>query len=718
MTTLPVTDATHPLADNPLWTAQGLPHFAQIQAAHVEPAIRAICAEVETELATLEAAVTPTWAGLAEPLERLNDRLGRAWGTVGHLMGVANSPELRAAHDAVQGLVIDVSMRVGQSAALYAAWKALRDGPEWARLAPGQQRVVTCALRDAELSGIGLAGEARDRFNAIQVQLAEKGTQFSNHVLDATQAWHLDLEAAADVDGLPPTLKRLAAQAWRQAQDPPQTLTPEAVEQGPWRIGLDAPSVGPFLQHARRRDLREQAYRAYVTRASSGEHDNTALIDEILALRQELATLLGYPDFAAVSLSQKMAQTPQTALTLLDDLLVQSRPAAERDLAELRAFAGDQDLKPWDIAFWAERLREAKYALHDEALRPYFPLPVVLDGLFALTQRLFGVHVVAADGQADVWHPDVRFFRIEDADGSPVAAFFLDPYSRPALKRGGAWMDECLGRSRVLAAPGESTRLPVAYLICNQTPPSGDTPSLMTFAEVETLFHEFGHGLQHMLTRVEDGHASGIRNIEWDAVELPSQFMENWCYHEATLHGLTRHVETGEPLPHALFERLVAARTYRAGSDMLRQLLFGMTDLRLHTRPAPGMALDPRAIYHAVAERATVLPPLPEDRFLCAFSHIFAGGYAAGYFSYKWAEVLSADAFAAFEEAGLDDPDRVAQAGRRFRETVLAMGGSVHPAEVFRIFRGRDADPQALLRHAGLTDAPVAGASPPVVTRM
>lgn len=700
------------LEDNPLYTAQGLPPFDRIRAAHVEPALRALCAEVQRDLEALEKAVTPTWSGLAEPLEVLNDRLGRAWGTVGHLTGVANDPALRAAHELVQPLVIEVSMRVAQSERLYAAWKALRDGPDWSRLPAGQQRVVECALRDAELAGIGLVGPARERFNAIQILLAEKGTQFSNHVLDSTQAWHLDLTEPADVEGLPPTLRRLTAHAWRNAQDPVPGQDPvpdgaqDAAEAGPWRLTLDAPCVVPFLQHAKQRHLREQVYRAYVTRASVAPHDNTPLLREILALRQEMAELLGYPDFAHLSLSQKMAALPQTALDLLEDLLAKSRPAAVRDLADIQALAGETALEPWDVAFFAERLRESRFDLRDETLRPYFPLTVALDGLFALANRLFGIRVVPADGETSVWHRDVQFFRVFDENDEPIAAFYLDPYSRPAQKRGGAWMDECLGRSRILAQPGSHVRLPVAYLICNQTPPSGDTPSLMTFAEVETLFHEFGHGLQHMLTRVEDGHASGIRNIEWDAVELPSQFMENWCFHRPTLLGLTRHYQTGEALPQALFDRLVAARTFRAGSDMLRQVLFALTDLQLHA----GGNADPIAIYRQVAVRASVLPPIPEDRFLCAFSHIFAGGYAAGYFSYKWAEVLSADAFAAFEEVGLDHPNRIAQTGRRFRETVLAMGGSVHPAKVFRLFRGRDAQTDALLRHNHLlVDRPEGG---------
>lgn len=697
-------------AENPLLSDAALPRFDKIAAEHVAIAVQQVCDEMARGLTQLEAGVQPTWPGLAVPLERLQDRLGRVWGTVGHLMGVANSPELRAAHDAAQSLVIELSMRAGQSRPLYAAWKALRDGPDWPSLTPAQQRIVACNVRDAELSGVALDGAARERFNAIQLQLAELATRFSNHVLDATKAWSLDLLTPDDTAGLPPSLLRLAAQMWREAHpEAPPSADPATT--GPWRITLDSPLAARFLQHSRRRDLRERVYRASVTRASQPPFDNTPLLDEILGLRLELAKILGFPDYAALSLAQKMAADPETALVLLEQLRGQSLAAARRDLADLQELAQQSaqpegaELRPWDVAFWAERLREAKYDFSDEQLRPYFALPNVLVGLFALAHRLFGVTIVAADGETPVWHPDVQFFRVLDEHRQPIAAFYLDPYSRPAHKRGGAWMDECVGRSRALAQPAEDVRLPVAYLVCNQTPPVGDVPSLMTFGEVETLFHEFGHGLQHMLTRVEEGLASGIRNIEWDAVELPSQFMENWCYHEPTLRGLTRHYQTGEQLPLALFARILAARTFRAGSDMLRQLLFAFTDLALHHGYQPGQGATPFDVYRTLATRASVLPPLPEDRFLCAFSHIFAGGYAAGYFSYKWAEVLSADAFAAFEEAGLDDPTQVAQIGRHFRETVLGLGGSCHPAEVFRAFRGRDASTDALLRHYGLLDA-------------
>jgi len=696
--------------ENPLLQYGGLPRFDLIAAHHVEPAVQTLLAELDADLTVLEATARPTWDLLVEPLERLQDHLEMTWGSVGHLLSVRNSPELRAAHEAMQPAVVQFSMRLGQSEPLYRAFRELRDGADWLGLEPAQRRIVDSSLRDAELSGIGLQGEAKERFNVIQMELAELSTRFANHVLDATKAWTMDLTDVAEVAGLPKSLLQLAAQA-----------AGGDVERGPWRVTLDHPSFGPFLQHSRRRDLRERVYRAFLTRASEGELDNGPLLRQILKLRQEMAQLLGFADYAAMSLHSKMAPSVAEVERLLEELRVASWPGGQQDLEELRAFAKEQaapeaaDLMHWDIAFWAERLREARYDFAEEELRPYFPLPQVLDGLFALVRRLFGIVVTAADGEVPVWHPDVRFFRIADEAGQPMAAFYLDPYSRPADKRGGAWMNECVGRSRLFGTPDAPVRLPVAYLVCNQTPPIGAIPSLMTFREVETLFHEFSHGLQHMLTTVDHGLTSGIRGVEWDAVELPSQFMENWCYHKATLASISGHVDTGAALPGELFEKLLSARTYRAGSDMLRQVMLALTDLELHhfvRERGPGdtqeHGYDPNGsrtpfdVHRAVAAKTAVLTPLPDDRFLCSFTHIFAGGYAAGYYSYKWAEVLSADAFAAFEEAGLDDPGAVAFTGRQFRDTVLALGGSRHPMEVFEQFRGRGPSTAALLRHSGL----------------
>lgn len=687
---------------NPLLIGTGLPPFDAIQPDHVEPGIQTLLATLGQDLETLEANVEPTWAGLVDPLTHIEERLRWSWGIIGHLMGVKNSPALRDAYEAVQPALVQFSTRLGQSKPLYEAFKQLQASPEWTTLAAAQQRIVESAIRDAELSGVGLAGAQKERFNEIQQALAELSTKFSNHVLDATKAFHLKLTTPEDIDGLPPSLLALAAQA---AQDAGETEA--TVEAGPWYITLDHPSCAPFLQHSRRRDLREQVYRAFVTRAAAGDWDNQPIIEQTLALRQEMANILGYDTYADLSIARKMAPSVAAVEQLMEELRAASYGAAQQDLATLQAFAAEKgaaeaaDLTHWDVPFWSERIREEKYGLNDEELRPYFPLPQVLDGLFTLAQRLFGITITPADGQAPVWHPDVRYFQVADEGGSAIAHFYLDPYSRPAEKRGGAWMDECINRGRM----GNQVRLPVAYLVCNQSPPVAGKPSLMTFREVETLFHEFGHGLHHMLTRVDYPGAAGINNVEWDAVELPSQFMENWCYHRETLLKLARHYETGEPLPEAIYQRILAARNFMTGSAILRQVNFGWLDLDLHYRYQPGGDETIWDVRDRLAQKTSILTPLPEDAFLCAFSHIFAGGYAAGYYSYFWAEVLSADAFAAFEDAGLEDEAAIVATGRRFRETVLSLGGSRHPMEVFKAFRGREPSTAALLRHRGLVAA-------------
>ncbi|MEB3281734.1 MAG: M3 family metallopeptidase [Lyngbya sp.] len=693
-------------ADRPLLRGKGLPPFEMIEADAVVPEMTQLLEELDAELASLEANVQPTWEGLVEPLQLLQERLTWSWGIVNHLMGVKNSPELRKAHETVQPKVVQFINKFNQSQAIYKAFKALRESSEWENLDSAQKRIVEAAIRDAELSGVGFEGEKRDRFNAIELELAELSTKFSNHVLDATKAFSLTLTEPEDVEGLPPSLLSLAAQAARS-----EGMESATAEQGPWRITLDFPSFGPFLKFSKRRDLREQVYKAYMSRASSGELNNFPLIERILELRQEKAKLLGFESYAELSLASKMAPSVEAVEALSEELRVVSYEAALKDFEELKAFAASkgapeaEDLKHWDISFWAERQREEKFAFTDEELRPYFPLPQVLEGLFGLVKRIFGITIISADGQAPVWHEDVRYFQVSDEAGNPIAYFYLDAYSRPAEKRGGAWMDECITRSKITENGASTVRLPVAYLQCNQTPPVDDKPSLMTFSEVETLFHEFGHGLQHMLTTVDYAGAAGINNVEWDAVELPSQFMENWCYDRSTLFGMAKHYQTGESLPEHYYQKLLAARNYMSGTAMLRQLHFGLIDLELHHRYQPGGKETVIEVRNRIAENTTVLKPLPEDAFLCAFGHIFSGGYAAGYYSYKWAEVLSADAFSAFEEAGLEDEIAVADIGKRFRETVLALGGSLHPMEVFKSFRGREPSTQPLLVHSGLVPA-------------
>ena len=684
-------------SENPLLIGKGLPPFDRIETLHVVPAMTQLLTELEQRLSDLEVSVTPTWQGLVEPLTQLEEQLTWSWGVISHLMGVKNSPELRAAYETIQPEVVQFINCLGKSQVLYQAFQSLQAGDSWSTLAPAQQRIVAANIREAELSGVGLQGEKRERFNAIQLELAELSTKFSNHLLDATRAFELKLTQPEEVAGLPASVLSLAAQTARAKGEEGSTS-----ENGPWIITLDYPSYLPFMKYSRDRGLREKLYKAFVSRASQGELDNNPLIERILALRQELAQLLGYQTYAEVSLARKMAPSVAAVEKLLEELRQASYQAAQQDLENLKNFAQQPDLKHWDITYWSERQREAEFDLNAEELRPYFPLPQVLEGLFRLARRIFAVTISPASAAVPVWHPDVQYFQVANEIGEVIAHFYLDPYSRPAEKRGGAWMGDCINRAKVEEQGQVKLRLPVAYLICNQTPPVNGNPSLMTFDEVTTLFHEFGHGIHHMLTQVDYPGAAGIQNVEWDAVELPSQFMENWCYDQATLFSMAKHYETGETLPEADYQKLLAARNYQSGSAMLRQIHLSLLDLELHHRYQPQGPETVQQIRDRLAKTTMIMSPLPEDNFLCSFGHIFAGGYAAGYYSYKWAEVLSADAFAAFEEVGLENEKAVQATGKRFRDTVLALGGSVHPMEVFKFFRGREPETEALLRHNGL----------------
>ncbi|CAF1706837.1 unnamed protein product [Brassica oleracea] len=705
------------LSSNPLLQDFDFPPFDSVDAEHVRPGIRALLQHLEGELEQLENSVEPSWPKLVEPLEKLVDRLSVVWGVINHLKAVKDTPELRAAIEDVQPEKVRFQLRLGQSKPIYKAFKAIRESPDWSSLSEARQRLVegnvltivlitvSAQIKEAVLTGIALDDEKREEFNKIEQELEKLSHKFSENVLDATKKFEKLITDKKEMDGLPPSALGLFAQAAVSKGHENATA-----ENGPWVITLDAPSYLPVMQHAKNRALREELYRAYLTRASSGDLDNTSIIDQILMLRLEKAKLLGYNNYAEVSMTMKMA-TVEKAAELLEKLRSASWGPAVQDMEDLKSFAKSQgaeesgSLTHWDTTFWSERLRESKYDINEEELRPYFSLPKVMDGLFSLAKTLFGVDIEPADGVAPVWNSDVRFYRVKDSSGSPIAYFYFDPYSRPSEKRGGAWMGEVFSRSQVMAQKGTSVRLPVAHMVCNQTPPVGDKPSLMTFREVETVFHEFGHALQHMLTKQDEGLVAGIRNVEWDAVELPSQFMENWCYHRDTLMSIAKHYQTGETLPEEIYKKLLAARTFRAGSFSLRQLKFASLDLELHTNYIPG---GPESIYDVdqrVSVKTQVIPPLPEDRFLCGFSHIFAGGYAAGYYSYKWAEVLSADAFSAFEDAGLDDIKAVKETGQRFRNTVLALGGGKAPLKVFVEFRGREPSPEPLLRHNGLLAA-------------
>jgi oligopeptidase A len=684
--------------DNPLLVETGFPPFDRVKPEHVVPAIRQVLNRANERIDWLEQNLVPTWAGLLQPLEQLDIPFEYSWGVVSHLMGVKNSDELRKAHEQVLADVVQFGLRVNQSPAIYKGLLAIGDGDAWQELDEAQQRIVEQKLRAAKHAGVGLSGEAREKFNAIAKELSQLSTDFSNHVLDATKAFAFIITDTGETQGWPETLKQIAAQSWNGVNKENPTATSD---NGPWRITLDYPSYVPFMEHHRNRTHREQVYRAHILRASTGELDNSGLIDRILRLRKEKSQLLGFENYADLSLDSKMAPDVAAVRKMFSELVRAARQPSRAELDELRQLAkasGQMEpLAHWDVMFWAERLREQRFRFTDEQLRPYFPLPRVIDGLFSLCTRLFGVTFEKADGLAPVWHEDVHVYRVKKGRDETIAWFYLDPYSRPQEKRGGAWMDSCLSRCTI----DGRLRHPVVHLCCNGTPPADGRPSLMSFSEVTTLFHEFGHGLQGMLTTVDYSDAAGTSGIEWDAVEVASQFMENWCYHKPTLVGMTRHFETGETLPDGLFDKIAAARTFRAGSMFMRQLEFGMTDMMLHTEFDPNGEATVFDVHQQIARDLNPLPPLPESRFLCSFSHIFAGGYAAGYYSYKWAEVLSADAFAAFEEAGLDDEAAIAALGRRYRDTILACGGGRDPMKVFHDFRGRGPSTDALLRHCG-----------------
>ncbi|GBG33183.1 Mitochondrial intermediate peptidase [Hondaea fermentalgiana] len=685
---------------NALLEQDGVPRFDAFRVEDVAPGVEKCLEDLDKGLADLEQRLTgldrkATYADVVEAAEKLDAPLGFAWGLVSHMMSVKNSDALRTAHAELLPKVIAVGQKMAQSKALFDALKSIDQDS----LDPVQRRIVKKEIEGMERSGIGLPDEERATFNDLKREQSQLATQFSNNVLDATKAFKLKLTEPAQVEGLPESaLEGMAEAARREEGSEAATAT-----EGPWIATLDGPTFIAVMRFAKDRDVREKVYRAYISRASAGDVDNTPIIRRILEIRAKTSAMLGFESYAQQSLASKMADSPQAVMDMIHFLNAKSRAPAERELQEVTRFAAENghegDLTLWDVPFWSEKQKQELFGFSQEELRPYFPLESVLRGLFQLTERVFDVRIVAADGEVPVWDEAVRFFHLEDrASGNRLASFYLDPYVRTGEKRGGAWMSPAIGRSRVL---GQS---PVAYLVCNGSPPIGEKPSLMTFSDVETLFHEFGHGLQHMCTTVEHAPAAGISNVEWDAVEIPSQFMENFCYDRATLMAFAKHYETGETLPDALFDKVVAARHHHAALMMLRQLQFAALDMRLHSPEFDASRDDPIALQRSVMQEFAVLDPLPEDRFLCAFEHIMAGGYAAGYYSYKYSEIMSADAFAAFEEAGLDDADALAATGRRFRDTILSLGGGTHPSEVFRSFRGREATADALLRHSGLDD--------------
>ncbi|MBF8162966.1 oligopeptidase A [Pseudomonas mendocina] len=676
-------------ANNPLLQDFDLPPYSQIKPEHVEPAVDQILADSRTAIAKLLEAqqANPSWDGLVLALDELGARLGRAWSPVSHLNSVCNSSELRAAYEACLPKLSEYWTEMGQNKPLFQAYEALAQSPAAADFDVAQKTILEHALRDFRLSGIDLPAEQQKRYGEIQMRLSELTSKFSNQLLDATQAWTKQVTDEALLSGLTDSAKAQMKQA------------AEAKGLDGWLITLEFPSYYAVMTYADDRALREEVYAAYCTRASdqgpnAGLNDNGPLMAEILDLRQELARLLGFANYSELSLASKMAESTDQVLSFLRDLAVRSKPFAEQDLAELKAFAAEQgldDLQSWDVGYYSEKLRQQRYSISQEEVRAWFPVDKVLSGLFAIVQKLYGIEIRELKG-FDTWHPDVRLFEITE-NGQHVGRFFFDLYAR-ANKRGGAWMDGARDKRR--DAQGQLIA-PVANLVCNFTPPVGGKPALLTHDEVTTLFHEFGHGLHHLLTRVEHAGASGINGVAWDAVELPSQFMENWCWEPEGLALISGHHETGEALPQAMLDKMLAAKNFQSGLMMVRQLEFSLFDFELHASHGDGRSvLD---VLEGVRNEVSVLRPPAYNRFANGFAHIFAGGYAAGYYSYKWAEVLSADAFSKFEEEGVFNADT----GRAFREAILARGGSQEPMVLFVDFRGREPSIDALLRHLGLS---------------
>ncbi|MCO6559626.1 MAG: oligopeptidase A [Gilliamella sp.] len=672
---------------NPLLTDAPLPLFSQIKPEHVLPAIQETLKNCRNTIeAVLKQNSQYTWDNLIQPIDEADEKFGRAWSPVSHLNSVKNSPELREAYEACLPLLSEYSTWVGQHRPLYQAYKQLKESEQYATLTKAQKKVVDNALRDFELSGIGLPDDKQKRYGEIVAKLSELSSKYSNNVLDATMGWSKLITDIKELSGMPESALS-AAKEQAKLKD----------KEG-WLLTLDIPSYLPVMTYCDNRDLRFELYQAYNTRASdqgpnAGKWDNTEIIKQILTLRNELALLLGFDNYANKSLATKMASSTAQVIEFLNNLATKAKPQGEKELADLKRYAyeffGASDIKPWDIAYYSEKQKQHLYAINDEELRPYFPQQRVINGLFEVVHRIFGITAKERQG-VEVWDPEVKFYDLFAANGELKGSFYLDLYAREH-KRGGAWMDDCIGRMRF--ADGHVQK-PVAYLTCNFNRPVGDKPALFTHDEVTTLFHEFGHGLHHMLTEIDTSSVSGINGVPWDAVELPSQFLENWCWQPEALAFISGHYQTGEPLPTDMLEKMLDAKNYQAALFILRQLEFGLFDFKLHTQKDPDILNTLAEIRKQVA----VVPAVEWGRFPHAFSHIFAGGYAAGYYSYLWAEVLSADAFSRFEEEGIFN----AKTGNAFLDNILSQGGSDEPMTLFKNFRGREPQLEALLRHYGI----------------
>ncbi|MDB4110078.1 M3 family metallopeptidase [bacterium] len=679
-------------------TIAHLPVWAGIASSDVEPGVTELVDTATAEFAALEESLEPTWVGLMEPLERIEHRLEAVIGAITHLTSVKYSDEMQEAYDAVRPAIVAMSNTMSQSRAVYDAMVALRDSDEGQNLSVARARILDESIRGMERSGVALTGAQQDRYKEIKNRLAEISNTFSTNLIKEERESRVKVTDLARLDGVPDAVIEIAKN--------------QAIEDGAedaWHFQVNGVSYLGICQNGTNRSLREDMLRAFRTRGVQPDLDNRPILKEILELRQEQAQLVGFANYAELSLDAKMAPSVEAVWELLDQLEHAARPFAEIELESLTAFMVEQgaegadDPKPWDTAYWAERQQEALYSYDAEALRDYFQLPKVLGGLFDLVTKLYGVEIAeSTDASVPVWDESVQFFEVR-RDGKVIAAFYVDPYSRPGEKRGGAWMNTVVGRDRLLATGDADSSLPVALFVMNARPPADGRPGLMSLDEVRTLFHEFGHATQHMFTEIDEGGASGMNLVEWDSVELASQFNEYWMEHKPFLRALTAHVDTGEPLDDETLDRIIDSRNFMVANATLRQLHFAKSDLTLHERFGIDESIvDPQALDIELGNQILVTPRLEGESMLPAFGHIFAGGYAAGYYSYKWAEVLAADAFAAFREAGLDNEAELAEVASRFRETVLGLGGSRPAAEVYRLFRGRDATPDALLADQGL----------------
>ncbi|MDD1622625.1 MAG: oligopeptidase A [Methylococcaceae bacterium] len=675
---------------NPLLEITELPQFSKILPEHVEPAIEQLLSEARQTIdRQLQAGGPYTWQNLIEPIDAAEDRLNKAWSPVSHMNSVVNSEAMRDAYNACLGKLSEYATEVGQNRALYEAYHAIHDSAQFATLDRAQQKIVNNALRDFHLSGVDLPADKQARYKEISQQLSKLGSQYEENLLDATNAWSKQITDLDDLAGLPESALAQAKQA------------AEADGKEGWLINLQFPSYLAVMTYADNRELRKEHYEAFCTRASdqgpnAGKWDNSEVMEQILALRHEKAQLLGFNNYAEYSLATKMAESTADVVKFLEDLADKSWRQARRDLAELKEFAASQyglhDLQAWDNGYYSEKMRQHFYQLSQEEVKAYFPVNRVLTGLFAIVEKLYGLKITEITG-FDAWHPDVHFYQIADQTNQLRGRFYLDLYAR-GKKRGGAWMDDCISRKKI----ADGVQIPVAYLVCNFTPPAGSDPALLTHDEVQTLFHEFGHGLHHMLTQIDYLGVSGISGVEWDAVELPSQFMENWCWEKEALALISSHYQTGEPLPDALFEKMLAAKNFQAGMLMVRQLEFSLFDFKIHQDYDPAKGGRIYQILQQVRDQVSVVKVPEFNRFAHGFSHIFAGGYAAGYYSYKWAEVLSADAFSLFEENGIFDR----ATGESFLHNILEQGGSSEAMTLFKNFRGREPNIDALLRHNGI----------------